>query len=65
MTRLAEGWVPTGRLRLHILGAYPADHPLRRVGENLPDQLPPAEYLAVLRLLLPLTHEDQALGERP
>jgi hypothetical protein len=46
--------VPTGELRRQIEAQYPADHPLTIAARNLPEALPRADYLALLRALLPL-----------
>lgn len=53
-TRLPDEPVRTGELRRQIAARYSADHPLTIATQNLPDTLPRAEYLALLRVLLPL-----------
>jgi hypothetical protein len=55
---MTVGWpdpsVPTGELRRQIEAVYPPAHPLTIAARNLPETLPLADYLALLRALLPL-----------
>jgi hypothetical protein len=46
--------VQTGELRRQIAARYPPGHPLTIATQNLPETLPRAYYLALLRALLPL-----------
>jgi len=58
MTSGVDRQVFTTELRQRIAIGYPPDHPLRRVVENLPDTVSREEYVAILQLLLPLTHDS-------
>jgi hypothetical protein len=53
--------ISTGELRRQIEAEYPPGHPLTIAARNLPETLPRADYLALLRALLPLARirEDQ------
>ena len=44
----------TGDLRRQVAARYPTDHPLTIATQNLPETLLLADYLALLRALLPL-----------